>query len=632
MGPVVVLLLLVGYASAEVAPSLGDVITSRDQTRLRELFRKTPIDSLTTAYYVSNGLRILGEQDNSKKQTCSYIQQHTPDSTSLDTIFYATSVDALFDCEVSYSSFEKSLKDSLNSERNVSELFYIVSSLTNIGSKVDQKLLSPSKLLDLAEQEESILSYGQAFLTASLLTDGDLTSLMDTVEDVAVQADESPTSLYFEGGIETTSTAITGIVRLGTRTGNRPTLSALQATLFGKYFLSIKYTETISEAFYVLQAVEALAHNKFFVPTGVTLVNRLPINIHNQKLEVHLTNILNEPVPPSDVKLVTIESSSGDKDTINKSFTSESDGITYSYLLFPQVGSPGGYKVILSTEPKTDSPIAQLVHVELPVIVSFSVVVESAEISIIERDQNVAVKTVPLQYPTTSQDNLSADQHSKVKMTFQLLNKQNKEKVNVHQTFVRLVSAHKEEIYFVATPTNIGIYTFELDLADAAKEFFNSQSGTYEMSLIVGGMSVENPFSWDIGSLNLKFPGTPQDETSEELEYRYKPRPEIQHLFRAPEKRPPTVVSFTFAILVMAPVVLLVPVWLLLGGNILNITVSGPWAIIFHIGLIGIFGLYYLFWVQLNMFQTLKYLIILGGVTFISGNRMLRQIAKYRSA
>ena len=49
------------------------------------------------------------------------------------------------------------------------------------------------------------------------------------------------------------------------------------------------------------------------------------------------------------------------------------------------------------------------------------------------------------------------------------------------QTFVRLVSANKEEIYFVATPTNIGIYTFELDLADAAKEFFNSQSGTYEM-------------------------------------------------------------------------------------------------------------------------------------------------------
>ena len=63
-GPVVVLLLLVGYASAEIAPSLGDVITSRDQTRLRELFRKTPIDSLTMAYYVSNGLRILGEQDN----------------------------------------------------------------------------------------------------------------------------------------------------------------------------------------------------------------------------------------------------------------------------------------------------------------------------------------------------------------------------------------------------------------------------------------------------------------------------------------------------------------------------------------------------------------------------------------
>lgn len=35
----------------------------------------------------------------------------------------------------------------------------------------------------------------------------------------------------------------------------------------------------------------------------------------------------------------------------------------------------------------------------------------------------------------------------------------------------------------------------------------------------------------------------------------------------------------------------------------------------------------YVYWTQLNMFQTLKYLAILGSVTFLAGNRMLAQQA-----
>lgn len=46
--------------------------------------------------------------------------------------------------------------------------------------------------------------------------------------------------------------------------------------------------------------------------------------------------------------------------------------------------------------------------------------------------------------------------------------------------------------------------------------------------LIVGGAIVQNPFSWDIGKISLKFSGTPQGKIDEEQQYRYKPRPEIQ--------------------------------------------------------------------------------------------------------
>lgn len=43
--------------------------------------------------------------------------------------------------------------------------------------------------------------------------------------------------------------------------------------------------------------------------------------------------------------------------------------------------------------------------------------------------------------------------------------------------------------------------------------------------------------------------------------------------------------------------------------------------------LIAMLGLMYVYWTQLNMFQTLKYLAILGSVTFLAGNRMLAQQA-----
>lgn len=44
----------------------------------------------------------------------------------------------------------------------------------------------------------------------------------------------------------------------------------------------------------------------------------------------------------------------------------------------------------------------------------------------------------------------------------------------------------------------------------------------------------------------------------------------------------------------------------------------------------ALLGLLYVYWTHLNMFQTLKYLAIVGGVTFLAGNRMLAQKAVKR--
>jgi oligosaccharyltransferase complex subunit delta (ribophorin II) len=44
----------------------------------------------------------------------------------------------------------------------------------------------------------------------------------------------------------------------------------------------------------------------------------------------------------------------------------------------------------------------------------------------------------------------------------------------------------------------------------------------------------------------------------------------------------------------------------------------------------GIFLLFGVFWLQLNMFQTIKYLLGIGIVTFLCGNKLLAKIASDR--
>uniref|UniRef100_A0A452DMJ8 Dolichyl-diphosphooligosaccharide--protein glycosyltransferase subunit 2 n=1 Tax=Capra hircus TaxID=9925 RepID=A0A452DMJ8_CAPHI len=104
-----------------------------------------------------------------------------------------------------------------------------------------------------------------------------------------------------------------------------------------------------------------------------------------------------------------------------------------------------------------------------------------------------------------------------------------------------------------------------------------------------------------------------------------------QHLFREPEKRPPTVVSNTFTALILSPLLLLFALWIRIGANVSNFTFA-PSTIVFHLGHAAMLGLMYVYWTQLNMFQTLKYLAILGSVTFLAGNRMLAQQAIKRTA
>lgn len=103
----------------------------------------------------------------------------------------------------------------------------------------------------------------------------------------------------------------------------------------------------------------------------------------------------------------------------------------------------------------------------------------------------------------------------------------------------------------------------------------------------------------------------------------------FQHLFREPEKRPARFVSDLFSVLAALPLLILLVLWARLRINVSNLSLS-LWTLGFHLGLAGIFILFGLFWLKLNMFETVRYLLAIGLVTFFSGNKLLRGIAASR--
>ena len=140
--------------------------------------------------------------------------------------------------------------------------------------------------------------------------------------------------------------------------------------------------------------------------------------------------------------------------------------------------------------------------------------------------------------------------------------------------------------------------------------------------------------------------------SAQEKPLRYGKLPEIHHTFRSDPKNPPVIVSllFTVAVLATVPVLfgtvrivpprrrvqLIVVQWLYLGANVYHLGKAMQEAPVSHalfygsiIGLEGIFFLYYSSW---NLFQTLPAVLAVGAVTFLSGSRALTEVQERRLA
>uniref|UniRef100_A0A8C9FAT4 Dolichyl-diphosphooligosaccharide--protein glycosyltransferase subunit 2 n=1 Tax=Pavo cristatus TaxID=9049 RepID=A0A8C9FAT4_PAVCR len=544
-------------------------LTARDLARLRAALER-PFADLQAAYHSIVGLHSLGLRVADEKAACNFIKSHV-DSSSVDSLFYAAqSIRVLSGCEVTISNETRELLlAAVSEDSSITQIFHAVGALSSFG-------------LPLASQEA---------LSA-------LTARLSKEENVLIR--------ILVLCIVSTIKMIDQIIQL-------------MNAIFSK-----KNFETLSEAFSVARAAGSLSHNRYHLPVVVVPDGPAAVSHHQPVLRLQVTDVMSKPLTQASVKLDYARSAST-KATVLQQTAFALSGEVFE-LNFMNVKPASGYYDFSISVDGDNRFIAN--KVELKVKVSTEVGITNVDLSTVDKDQSIAPKTTRVAYPAKAKGSFTADSHQNFALSFQLIDVNSGADLIPHQTFVRLHNQKTgQEVVFVAEPDSKNVYKFELDTSERKTEF-DSASGTYTLYLIIGDATLENPILWNVADVVIKFPeeDVPSTVQSKNL---FVPKPEIKHLFREPEKRPPTVVSNTFTALILSPLLLLLILWIKIGANISNFSFA-PSTIVFHMGHAAMLGLMYVYWTQLNMFQTLKYLAILGGVTFLAGNRMLAQKAVKR--
>ncbi|KAJ3336073.1 hypothetical protein HDU93_003697 [Gonapodya sp. JEL0774] len=301
-----------------------------------------------------------------------------------------------------------------------------------------------------------------------------------------------------------------------------------------------------------------------------------------------------------------------------------------------------------ATKPKVkETPAHPPVHKPVPQEETLRVLPHSPELVVTELAAQVVAedkKGKIQRIKPSSTLKLTADGSSVLKLRFSSgdASLPDKPLLNVHQAFVVFKDAKGQENEVVIAASrgdSEGKYVLDLDFSsDKVRQQFHHLSSTYSFSILLGSFTARKGYSWTAGSIDLTLPeggnSKPKVQPGQPDPEDYMIKPEIQHVFRQPEKVPPVIVS----VLAMLAVVIVPWAFLLWAWTSLPISFNVPPALAFptHAFFVGTLGLFYVllwaYWTVLNLFQLLAYLAVLGPVTAVAGRLALAEIAGRRQA
>uniref|UniRef100_A0A182J203 Dolichyl-diphosphooligosaccharide--protein glycosyltransferase subunit 2 n=1 Tax=Anopheles atroparvus TaxID=41427 RepID=A0A182J203_ANOAO len=630
-----VLVALVGasFAATQVTQrTVSSHLTTQDQERFDKVFSEGLKSNDLQALYFSSANVALPANDVASSCKRLFSLHAESKLNDFEKNFYLIGARKNFGCkEALPAKVETAVKAALAKEASTSqEIYYNFHSAKLVAVTVDEKVRTAlgKNLQTVLKKDDSLNSLGHAFAVASELGPTGAFAY-DRIEEAFVQADEvDGKMLQFEGGLSITALIVNGGFRLATSLGKPAPITAEQAVKFANYFLSRASVQTPKGVSVLLESLNLLASQKTIAPICVRLANNGQLLPESPVLRVKVCDLLGNPLKPALAALsTTVFSLTTKQELVGKVnlVPSKDDATLFTYNMQSTSPSRGQYRVDVEAAPSYRQ--------QLKVSVLGKVRVSSLEVGVGDTDSTASsVKRHSVAHPSKLATVLNADSQQKVLLKTNLVDEASGKPITVHQAFVLL--RHQEtgqEIIFVAETDTSKAYKFEMDVGARAVDF-GHKSGLYELRLIVGDALLSNSFQWYLADLELKFPTT---ETAAGKQATVgassrQPLPEIVHQFRTPEKRPARFFSDLFTALCVAPLVILFGLWAKLGVNVKNFPLSLG-AVGFHLGLGAILVLFGVFWLRLNMFETIRYLIPLALFTFFCGNRMLRKIARGRS-
>lgn len=519
-------------------------------------------------------------------------------------------------------------------------------------------------------RDDSALSYAYALQTAvEMDNDLGLAARFETIfDEVLNQADEVDASyLQYEAGIVSSATIVESLIRAldkFTTVAVPTSFNGDRVVKLTRYLVSRKHVSQPRAAYQLIAALRALGDNRARVP--VVLVSEqaggIAVRDSEKVVSFRAVNVIGvalsklagasdarvhvEKLRRADERVLEVRREmQAKKDAVsvyNFDFAQLTDLLVGRYRLFANIELPKAApksadpKVPATPAPDQSARFVGLTGIEFDIRVLAQLALDSIDLTVFDKDSNAQVKSIALAKPLAREyvkqsTAIEIDYHQRLTMRF-ALKLSSGGVFNAQQVFVRFVNtASGQEIFFVAEPVSRGdsTYRFELDVASKSGEFGHT-SATYTCELIIGDALLENSHHVALFDASIKFSPleTPVQPISHDEEYAR--RPEIEHLFRQPEKRPPAAVSTAFIALVCSPWLVLIVLWSRVGVNLRNLRLDLN-TLGFILSLGGVFTLYFFFWLRLNMFDTLKYLLVLSVPLFVCGNRMLRNLAALRN-
>lgn len=634
------------FAALDIPTSTNSYLSKSDRERLRKVVEPgLKCTDIPSTYYAVYGYKLLTEPIPNVSEICNYLTKSCTDGVDMnpENVFYITSaLQHLGSCPSlpasTIATLTKALIAIIDKETStIPELYHAISAYVSLAQKLSESSISKVvKTLQAAlKKDDNLSNLGYPFHIAAIL--GPVGSFaIDRIEDAIVQADEvDGRFLQFEGGLSVTSLVVTGIARLSAAQKKPPPVTPQQIVKMTNYLLSRRSVQQAKGAVKLLEALKIIVNNEFNKPICITLADTSNVvSVQQPYVTVKVSDILGNPL----VIVPTVIANSAtrvDDDVVvisKQNFKPSPKDKTLFMMNFMDIKPQRGfYKITVS---------AGAVFNTVMVKVLSEVKVDYLEIGTGDADQTTQPKLTKVVYPNKLGQKIEADSQQKVVMRFLLRDIASDKPMRVHQAFVRLSAIdnsgddkHMREVIFVAEPDASNVYKFDMPVGSDAQTF-GSRSGDYNVDLIIGDAILNNPFQWNLAVVRLKFPEpTATDATAtksttiKQKSSTFTPKPEIKHMFREPEKRPPIFVSNLFTGLCAAPVLLLLILWIKLDVNIAKFPFSLS-AIMFHVGLGSIFVLFGIFWMKLNMFVTLRYLLGLGIVTFLAGSKLLSHIAQ----